>query len=250
MDEMRFAEACRITAQTIRERTSIGLLGEKSLHAALKLYFEPHGENHEVKIGDFVADIVGENHIIEIQTGSFSKMKKKLSQFLEVTPVTVVYPIIVNKQVICLDEETGVVTSKRRSPRHGDKYSFFDEAWGIKEFLLHPMLTICLLFIEAEEYRLYGGEPEKRRKRQRSPKGYFKSDRLPTKLLDEIYINGKDGYRLFLPEGLPEEFTVRDFSSCAGTDEYRSGQAVRLLRDIGVIKQTGKRGRAYLYSIA
>lgn len=248
MNTERFDWACRVTAEQIRARASIGTLSEKSLHAAVKLYFEPHNDCQEVKIGDFVADIVGEDGIIEIQTRSFSRMKRKLSQFLAASPVTVVYPVAVNKTVICIDENTGAVTSKRKSPKHGSIYSIFDELWGIKEFLTNENLTLCMLMIDVEELRMYGGDvPKYGGKKQRSPKGYFKSDRLPTKLHDEIYIRSLEDYRIFLPKDMPEQFTVKDFAYASGISSFTAGQALHLLRDIGVVEHIGKQGRAYLY---
>ena len=247
MDEQRFYEACRITEETAKERSSIGTLGEKSLHAAVKRYFEPHEENHEVQIGDFVADIVGENRVIEIQTRNFSAMRKKLTQFLEIVPVTVVHPIIVEKRIICIDEGTDSITSKRKSTKHGTQYDIFDELWGIKELLKNPNLTVCLLMIDATEYRFYGGEKEKRAHPQRSPKGQFASDRIPTKLHDEIYLECTYDYKRFLPENLPECFTIKELMQSAKISEYTAGQMMRILTHLGVCEKVGQRGRAYLY---
>ncbi len=63
------------------------------MHAAVKRYLEPHSGSHEVKIGPYIADIVGEDGIIEIQTGNFDRLRAKLSVFLTVARVTVAYPI-------------------------------------------------------------------------------------------------------------------------------------------------------------
>lgn len=247
MDEQRFFEACRITEERARERSSIGTLGEKSLHAAIKRYFEPHEENHEVQVGDFVADIVGEDRVIEIQTRNFAAMRKKLAQFLEIVPVTVVHPIIVDKTVICIDEQTDRVTSKRKSTKHGTQYDIFNELWGIKPLLKEANLTLCLLMIDATEYRFYGGEREKRARPQRSPKGYFASDRIPTKLRDEIYITCPYDYKRFLPPDLPECFTVRELASLAGINELIAGKMMPILTAAGVCEKVGQRGKAYLY---
>lgn len=71
----------------------IGTLGERTLHMVLKRYFEPDESLHEIRVGGFVADIVRPNGIIEIQTRDFSKLRRKLAAFLELGPVTVVYPV-------------------------------------------------------------------------------------------------------------------------------------------------------------
>ena len=67
MDKELFINACK----SDKCKKGIGTLSEKTLHSVLKNYFEPFSENHEIKIGNYVADIVGENGIIEIQTRQF-----------------------------------------------------------------------------------------------------------------------------------------------------------------------------------
>lgn len=250
MNTERFELACKLTAAQVRERTSIGTLSEKSLHAALKLYFEPHSDCREVEIGSFVADIVGENGIIEIQTRNLSAIKKKLTLLTSAVPVTVVHPVIVNKRVVCIDETTGAVTSQRKSPKHESIYTAIEELWSIRELLCSERLTVCLMLIDAEEIRLYGGDvPKYGGKKQRSPKGCFKSDRIPTKLHDEIYIKSRDDFRVYIPDGLPEQFTVKSFAKCAGIPEHFASLALHLFSEIGVAERVGKQSRAYLYEI-
>lgn len=81
MDCNRFQQACRQARESLRGQNGIGTIGEKTLHAALKAYYEPDAESHEIKIGRYIADIVGENGIIEIQTQSFDKLRKKTGGF-------------------------------------------------------------------------------------------------------------------------------------------------------------------------
>ena len=90
MNEETFKQACRRVRDGNQQALGIGTLGEKTLHAVLKYGYEPQEENHETKIGGYVADIVGENGIIEIQTQGFDRLRKKLSAFLEVCDVTAV----------------------------------------------------------------------------------------------------------------------------------------------------------------
>ena len=75
------------------EKNGIGTLGEKTLHAVLKYYFEPYEDNQEIKLGKYIADIVGENGVIEIQTQNFNSLRNKLENFLEFCDVVIVYPI-------------------------------------------------------------------------------------------------------------------------------------------------------------
>ncbi|MDF2567294.1 MAG: hypothetical protein K0R90_750, partial [Oscillospiraceae bacterium] len=119
MDKIKFRQACDKIIDRQREKNGIGTLSEKTLHAVLKQYFEPFLANHETKIGSFVADIVGEDGIIEIQTCGFDKLRKKLDAFLPVCKVTVVYPVTNIKWLSWIDERTGEITQKRKSPKQG-----------------------------------------------------------------------------------------------------------------------------------
>ena len=76
-DREGFAAALRAADADLSSFQGIGRLNEGSLHKTLKLYFEPDITRHEIKIGRFVADILNEDGIIEIQTRAFRNMKKK-----------------------------------------------------------------------------------------------------------------------------------------------------------------------------
>ncbi len=54
---------------------------EKSIACRTEIYFEPNSDFHEVKINGFVADICNAEGIIEIQTRSLGKLKRKLEVF-------------------------------------------------------------------------------------------------------------------------------------------------------------------------
>ena len=71
-----------------REDHGVGTLSEKSVHAVLKHALEQYADSREVRLGDYVADIVGEHGVIEIQTKDFKGMRKKLTAFLPLCPVT------------------------------------------------------------------------------------------------------------------------------------------------------------------
>ena len=83
IDTKRFLQARKEALGRVGGAGGIGTLSEKALHAALKSYYEPDFESREVKVGSFVADIVGENGIIEIQTRGFDRLGRKLDAFLE-----------------------------------------------------------------------------------------------------------------------------------------------------------------------
>ena len=96
-DEKLFDAACEDIIEKERAKNGIGTLQEKTMHAVLKRFYEPNHTHQEIRINGYVADIFRDNEIIEIQTGSFNAMRKKLDTFLEEYPVTIVYPIIHTK---------------------------------------------------------------------------------------------------------------------------------------------------------
>ncbi|MBR4622343.1 MAG: hypothetical protein IKO44_02260 [Ruminococcus sp.] len=232
MDKQRFEEACKAVADEERSRSSIGTLSEKSVHAVLKRYFEPDASRHEIPVGGFVADIVSENGIIEIQTRQFSRLLNKLEQFLEYSRVTVVYPISKVRHITRIDPLTGETLSRRKSPKKGCIYDIIPELYRIKYTLDNPRLDVCICMLETEDIRT----PEVSRRN----KGASKLDCFPADLLEEIWLEKPEDYRMFLPEGLNEEFTSADLAKSAAIPRSIAQTALNLLAYLGLVEKTGK----------
>lgn len=124
-DKKAFEEAKRKIIGIDRQRLGIGTLSEKTVHAILKNYYEPDEDRQEIPIENYVADIFAGGEIIEIQTRQFDKLRGKLSAFLPLYPVTIVYPIPREKWIIWIDQETGELSGKRKSPLKGSPYTVF-----------------------------------------------------------------------------------------------------------------------------
>ena len=243
LDRERFSAACDAVIGKEKNRNGIGTLGEKTLHAVLKEYFEPNKENQEIRVGSFVADIVGENGVIEIQTRSFNRLLKKLECFLEYCNVTVVYPIPQVKYLSWIDTETGEVTSRRKSPKKGTIYDAAAELYRIKYTLDNPRMTLCLCLLEVEETRYLNGWSYDRKR------GSERCDRVPTSLNDEIYLRCPDDYRMYVPEGLSDEFTSADFSRSAHISLRTAQTILNILSYLGIVGKTGKRSRSNTYTV-
>lgn len=239
MDRELFLKACK----SEKLNKGIGTLGEKTLHSVLKNYYEPHNENHEIKIGSFVADIVGKNGIIEIQTGNFNTMRKKLSAFLEVTDVTIVYPIAQVKWLCWIDKNTSKITKKRRSPKKGVPQDIFYELYRIKSYLKNPNLHFIICMLEITEYRyLNGWSRDKKR-------GSSRCDRIPSDILNEINIETINDYKKLIPDSLPQTFTSKDFAKECKISIGCSQIALNILNYLGVVKRVSKKGNSYIYKI-
>ena len=74
-DQQLFADACQKIIAKERETNGIGTLKEKTMHAVLKNFYEPDVSHQEIKVDRFVADILRDNEIIEIQTRRVSFWK-------------------------------------------------------------------------------------------------------------------------------------------------------------------------------
>ena len=244
MDKERFYDALNTVLTGEHVRAGIGTYGEKTVHAVLKNYFEPYSDGHELKIGDFVADIVGEDGIIEIQTGSFDRLRKKLEVFLPVSRVTVVYPVPRQKWIISIDPETGEQGKKRKSPVKGTIYDAVPELYKIKEFLTDENFRLCIVLLDVDEYR---APPEKTGLKRGRRRGYVRYDRIPRELADEILIADPSDWSCFIPAGLPGEYTTKEFGTLSGVGTSYASFVLNVLLSARAVERIGKRGGAYLY---
>ncbi|MCI7767579.1 MAG: hypothetical protein MSJ26_06315 [Oscillospiraceae bacterium] len=243
-DILKFDEACRTVYSGGRLIKGIGTKGEKSVHAVLKNYYEPYHDSQEQKIGGYIADIVGKNGIIEIQTGHFSSLSDKLDAFLPISRVTVVFPVFVKKRIVTLDGETGEVISRRTSPVKETAYEIFRNLFPISKFLTHDNLSFIIVLLEADELRV---PPESvgRKKRRRGRLSVI--DRVPTALVDEISIKCLHDWEKLIPCLFEEDFTTEILSQRAGISRETASMALSALFRGGVVSRTGKIGNAYTY---
>ncbi len=224
----------------------IGTLNEGSLHHELKKHYATKdtlesgvAARFEVPLEGFVVDIVLSDHrIVEIQTGSFGAMKRKMQRLLDNHQMTLVYPIAVNRRLIRVTE-TGEVS--RRSPKHGSPYDVFSELVYIPTVLDHPNLQLDLVMIEDEQRLVFDGKKGRRRK------GWVVASRCLDKILETMSFNSMSDLFDLFKEALPEEFTTADLAQVMSSRRTVGQQAAYCLRAAGVIEITGKHGNSLLY---
>lgn len=243
INQARFEQARNKIIGVDRQRLGIGTLSEKTVHAILKNYYEPDEDKQEIPIENYVADIYADGQIIEIQTRNFNVMRDKLKAFLPLYPVTIVYPIPREKWLIWIDEKSGELSTKRKSPKKGNPYMVFPELYKIKMFLREENLKIRPVLLDMEEYRLLNGWSNDKKK------GSSRFDRIPMALVEEVEINCPGDYMQFVPYDLPEQFTTKDFAKAAHIPAALAQTTIHILHYVGVIKQIGKQGRSYLYEV-
>ncbi len=240
MDKTAFLTACRAMMEGSGVRRGIGTLGEKSLHAALKLYFDPVPEHHEMRVGNYVADVCNEQGIVEIQTRGFERLRSKLNAFLDIAPVTVVYPVPAINWLIWVEKD-GTAAPPKKTTRRPTACEILPELYKLKPFLGRKGLSFCILMLETEDYRLKDGYGPHQKIRA------TKYDRYPIDLIDEVWISTPEDYKKLIPETLPEIFTVKEFGKAAKLTGPKASVAVNVLFSVNAVERVGKEKRAYLY---
>ena len=243
----RFSNALSAGMSRVRGmHGSVGTQNEKLIHAVLKNYYAPYSDDQEVRIGKFFADAVTEEGIFEIQTRHLYVLKEKLEAFTEASRVTIVHPMEVLTRNVYVDSDTGEVLEETPFRRMYRKLALFEELYSIRDFLSDSRLTIIVAKLKTERRIAYPGG-QKPDMRSRSVRKKAQITRIPLELVEELSIPLPGGLRVFLPEGLPEQFTKADF--CKIAKESSASLRLEVLRAAGIIVQVGNQGRRYLYSL-
>jgi hypothetical protein len=218
----------------------IGTLNEKPLHAALKEWYARPGDRFEVPVDGFVADILRDDLLIEIQTGTFAVMKRKLRRLLPDHPVRLVYPIAHEKWIV----KTAVgdsPKSRRKSPRRGSVEDLFNELVSFPHFMNEPNFSLHVLLIQEEELRRHDQNRAWRRR------GWVTEERRLLTVVDDRVFENPGDLATLLPADLADPFTTADLAEANGKPRRLAQRMTYCLRAMGVIEMVGKDGRSILY---
>lgn len=245
--ENRFSAAVR--KALARERGmhgSVGTQNEKLIHAVLKNYYAPYSDEQEIKIGRFFADAVNENGIFEIQTRSLYALKNKLREFLGAAHVTVVHPVDADIRTLYVSTDAGEVVKETTRRRVNRKLKIFEELYSIREFLPSENLTLIITRLSVDRTIYFSGRdiPDMRGRNARKKLTITKT---PLSVVEEITLSRPQDYLMWLPDGLPESFTKKEF--CAAANEPYSSLRLEVLRAVGLITKTGAKGRSHVYTV-
>ena len=227
-----------------REPPRIGTEKEGSLHRALKFRYSGAGGKTEVIRGGYVCDgITQDGGMIEVQTGSFGPLKKKIPRLLLLGPVRIVHPIILRKTIETRDDR-GAVLRRRLSPKKGSAWDLFDALIHAPELPLLRGLSVELALVDVLETRVLDGKGSWRRR------GASIADRSITEYHETMAFNAPRDYRFFLPVKAGEPFTAKILGEKAGITPETAGKALYVLTRLGMAERLGKTGNAYVYQIA
>lgn len=225
---------------------SIGTQGEKPIHRALKYFLAPSSDCHEVRVGNFIADVMlRDGHIYEVQTRDFSRLRNKLQVFLPEHRVTVVFPVFGIKYLSWIRPETGEISERRKSPKRGRVTDILTEIYRLNGLENHPNLDYLAVLLEAQEYRIQDGW------NLDGKKGSHRYSAVPLNLLDLIPLKTGEDFAALIKEMLPAEgFVSKEAQKPLGLRGLKLSAALQSLCRLGAIERLGqKQGRSFLYRV-
>lgn len=226
--------------QELKDTIRIGQLKEKSVHKSLKMIYKDSGQV-EVEVLGYIVDVLKENTIYEIQTKNFYNIKEKIINICKEHPVVLVHPIAIEKYIVTVDEN-GNEISRRKSPKKGNRLNIFDELVSAPEFIKEKNLTIQVLLIKKDEYRIKDGKGSWRRK------GVSLLDNDLVEIVNVIEFKSIEDYIEIIPSYL-YEFTNKELSKELNISINLARKITYTLRKVNVLDGSTKRGREILYKI-
>ena len=246
-DKDRFSQA--LSAAMTRERGmhgSVGTQNEKLIHAVLKNYYVPFADDQEIRIGKYFADAVSEDGIFEIQTRKLYALRDKLTDFTQAARVTVVHPVEVSSRTVYISGETGEVIEETPFRHVNRRLALYEELYSLRSHLQNDRVTIIIARLKTEKRVICPGD-KRPDLRSRSTKKKCVITRIPLELVEETRIPLPEGLGIWLPEGLPERFTKKQF--CDIAKEPYSSLRLEVLRAAGLIEKVDVQNRYYIYSV-
>ena len=215
------------------------MLGEKALHAQLKRWYAVDGDEVEQPVDRFVIDLVRDDLLIEIQTGGFSGLKRKLRALLDAGyRVRVVHPIAASKWIV---KQTDDGEDRRRSPKRGRIIDVFGQLVAFPRLIDHPGLEIEVLLTHEDEVRRH--EPGKAWRR----KGWVVEERRLIGVVDGVLLGSSGDLVALLPAGLTDPFTTADLAEALACRRRIAQQMAYCLRQTDALVIDGKEGNALTY---
>jgi hypothetical protein len=222
--------------------TGLNTYREGSLHAALKAMYARPGDRIEESVDGYVVDVVRDDGLVEIQTGSFASAARKLRRLVADHRILLVYPIPIERWLVRVDA-VGVVAARRRSPKRGLPLDLFHELVAFPELMADPNFTVELAMIREEEVR----GPVPSGARYRHPREWWRLERRLIEVVETIRVETPVDLLGLLPDGVPEPFTSADLAALSGRPRHLAMRAAFCLQRAGATRCTGRRGRLQTY---
>jgi len=228
---------------SIRRVNYIWAMVEKSLHDATKMWYSRPGDILEAPVDGYIIDIVRGDLLIEIQTGNFSAIRRKLSRLIREHSVRLVHPVSQQKWIVRLNVDGETVTSRRRSPKRGRVEDVFFELVYMPTLIRDQNLSLEVLLVHSEDVLIDDGRGSWRRRR------WSIHDRRLIDVVNSRLFSEPADFRELLPTSLPDKFTTKELGEELRLRPIAAQKMVYCMRKMGTIESVGKRGRSLLYSV-
>lgn len=215
---------------------------EYSLHSEIKQWYMVLGDELEVKVEDFIVDILRGKLLIEIQTGNFSAIKKKLFKQLLNNRVRLIYPIAKQKWIVHVSR-SGDVVRRRKSPKKGKITDLFHELVYMPSLIKDKKFSLEVLLIEEEEVRCNDGRGSWRRK------GISVKDRKLLNVFDRIVFEDSRDFLEFLPKECEGYFTNKGLALKLGISIRLAQKITYCLRKMGAVSIACKKRNEFLFQV-
>ncbi|MBQ3792127.1 MAG: hypothetical protein II797_03385, partial [Clostridia bacterium] len=176
----------------------------------------------------------------EIQTSSFTYLRRKLEVFLNSHSVTVIYPVAKVKYLSWIDPE-GTVSGRRKSPKTGTAAELLPNLVYLLPVLGHPNLRFTVILLEVDEFRLKDGWANG------GKRGSHRLERIPLSLLEIREFSQKEDFLDLLPKELGNPFTAKDFSAKTRFSTRKTSAALKALTTLGVLRKIQSDHRKVFY---
>jgi hypothetical protein len=213
---------------------------EYSLHSELKDWYMVSGDELEVTVEDFRVDILRGMLLIEIQTGNFSAIRKKLIKLLSTNQVRLVYPIAKLKWIVHVSR-SGEFVRRRKSPKKGKLTDLFHELVHAPCLIKDRNFSLEVLLIEEEEVRCSDGGGSWRRR------GVSVKDRKLLNVFDRTVFRDSRDFLKLLPKELHGHFTNKVLALKLGISIRLAQKITYCLRKMGAISVIGKKRNELLF---
>lgn len=237
-------KAAKLPVKLKKRKKSIGTKNESSLHKALKYQYTGSGGISEVEAGEFVADgITKDGEYIEVQTGSFAPLKKKVKMLASFARVRIIHPIAVKKTIEVYEtSKTKKPLYRRKSPLKGSAWKLFDALLYAPELPLLKGVSIEIVLADITEKRVKDGKGSWRRK------GISIFDRELSSFHESIVFKKPSDYLFFIPFKREEEFTSSLLSLKANINKDTARKVLYVLTKMKVVKRINKKGNSWIYT--
>ncbi|MBX3420613.1 MAG: hypothetical protein KF752_03555 [Pirellulaceae bacterium] len=221
---------------------------ETSLHQQLKLLYARDASQTEVVIGGFRIDaIAASGELVEIQHGSLAQLRDKTRRLLSPGSqhrLRIVKPLVARKRVTTLIKRDGPVQRSRMSPKSCDWLDVFVELVYFTSAFPHKRLTLDVLLIEAEEFRV-----DRQRRRHRG-KNYCTLDIQMNEVVQSIELRTIGDLLNRLPfDELANPFNTAQLAVAVGRPRWLAQKIAYSLRLMGGLQCVGRNRHGQLYQL-